>query len=100
MVSQTEIIEKLRQCFDPELGINIIDLGLVYSLNIEGTKIQVLMTLTTPACPLDSYFTKDITTRLKSLKGISDVTVEFTFDPVWNPSKISQEAKEILGFVN
>ena len=60
MISQEQIIDKLRQCLDPELGVNIIDLGLVYGVNVEGTRVQVLMTLTTPGCPLDSYFTKDI----------------------------------------
>lgn len=100
MVNQNDVIEKLRQCFDPELGINVVDLGLVYGINIEDKRIHVLMTLTTPGCPLDSYFTKDITAKLKTLKGVSDVAVEFTFDPIWSPSKISQEGKDVLGFVN
>ena len=99
-VSQDQIIEKLRQCLDPELGINIIDLGLVYSINIEGQRIHILMTLTTPGCPLDSYFVRDITAKIKSLKGVSDVTVEMTFDPLWSPTKMSSESKDLLGFVN
>lgn len=100
MVSQDQIIDKLRECLDPELGINIVDLGLVYGVNIEGTRAYVLMTLTTPGCPLDSYFTKDITSRLKSIKGISDVSVELTFEPPWEPSKMSEESKDLLGFAN
>ena len=100
MVTQEQIVEKLRECLDPELGVNIIDLGLIYSVNIEGSKVQVLMTLTTAGCPLESYFTKDITARLKALKGISDVSVELTFDPPWTPSKMSQQSKDLLGFVN
>lgn len=100
ITTQERIIEKLRQCLDPELGINIIDLGLVYSVNIEGSRVHVLMTLTTPGCPLDSYFVRDITSKLKGLKGISDVSVEMTFEPSWNPSKMSQESKDLLGFVN
>lgn len=100
MVSQDSIVEKLKQCFDPELGINIVDLGLIYSINIEGSQVHILMTLTTPGCPLDSYFTRDVTSKLKSIKGVSDASVEFTFEPVWSPSKISDEAKDLLGFVN
>jgi len=100
MVSQEQIIDKLRQCLDPELGINIIDLGLVYGVSIESSRVNILMTLTTPGCPLDSYFVKDITSKLKSLKGISDVSVELTFDPLWSPSKMSQESQDLLGFVN
>lgn len=100
IVAHDKIIEKLRQCLDPELGINIIDLGLVYAVNIAGSQVHILMTLTTPGCPLDSYFTKDITSKLKSIKGVSDVAVELTFEPPWSPSKMSQESKDLLGFVN
>ena len=100
MVTQEQVIDKLRRCLDPELGINIVDLGLVYGINIEGAKIGVIMTLTTPGCPLDSYFVKDITDKVKSIKGVSDVAVELTFEPPWSPSKMSAESKDILGFVN
>ncbi len=100
MVSHEQIIDKLRQCLDPELGVNIIDLGLIYSVNIDGSHVNVLMTLTTPGCPLDSYFVKDITTRLKTIRGISDVAVELTFDPPWSPAKMSEQSKDVLGFAN
>ena len=100
MVTQEQIIEKLKYCIDPELGINIVDLGLIYAVNIDDTRVSVLMTVTTPGCPLDSYFIKDITDKVKSLKGVSAVSVELTFDPPWNPSKMSEESKELLGFVN
>ena len=99
-VAHDQIIEKLRQCLDPELSINVVYLGLVYSINVEGSQVRVLMTLTTPGCPLDSYFTKDITSKLKSIKGISDVAVELTFEPPWSPTKMSDESKDLLGFVN
>lgn len=100
MISQEQVLEKLRECLDPELGVNIVDLGLVYGVNIEGSRVDVLMTLTTPGCPLDSYFTRDITAKLKAIKGISDVSVELTFEPPWTPSKMSGESKDLLGFVN
>lgn len=85
---------------DPELNINIVDLGLVYSINIESSKVKVLITLTNPGCPLDSYFVKDITSKLKTVKGVENVSVELTFEPPWNPSKMSEESKDLLGFVN
>jgi len=100
MVSQDQVLSKLRTCLDPELGINIIDLGLVYGVNIEDTHVSVLMTLTTPGCPLDSYFVRDITDKLKKIKGINDVSVELTFEPPWSPSNMSEESKDILGMVN
>lgn len=99
-ISQEQVIEKLRFCLDPELGINIVDLGLIYGISIEGPKVTVLLTLTTPGCPLDSYFVKDITDKLKSVKGVTGVSVELTFEPVWSPSNMSEEAKDLLGFVN
>lgn len=100
MVSQEQIVDKLRLCLDPELGVNIVDLGLIYGVNVEGSKVNVLMTLTTPGCPLDSYFVQDITAKLKKIKGITDVSVELSFEPPWNPAKMSDDTKDILGFVN
>ena len=100
MVTQEQVVKKLKACIDPELGINIVDLGLIYAVNIEDSRVNVLMTMTTPGCPLDSYFVKDITTKVKSLKGVSGVSVEMTFDPPWSSTKMSDESKEFLGFVN
>lgn len=100
MVSQDQVFDKLRLCLDPELGINIVDLGLIYGINIEDSRVTVLLTLTTPGCPLDSYFVKDITDKLKKIKEITDVSVELTFEPPWTPSKMSDQSKDILGFVN
>lgn len=100
MVTQEDVVDKLRLCIDPELGVNIVDLGLIYSITIDQSTVSVQMTLTTPGCPLDSYFVRDITSKLKSHKEISDVSVEFSFDPPWNPQKMSQESKDLLGFIN
>ena len=100
MVTQEQVVEKLKACIDPGLGINIVDLGLIYAVNIEDSRVNVLMTMTTPGCPLDSYFVKDITTKVKSLKGVSGVSVELTFEPPWSSAKMTDESKEILGFVN
>lgn len=100
MISEDQVLGKLKECLDPELGLNIVDLGLIYGVTIEGSRVNVLMTLTTPGCPLDSYFTKDITDRLKSIKGVQDVFVELTFDPLWTTAKMIPEARETLGFIN
>ncbi|MBI2012736.1 metal-sulfur cluster assembly factor [Candidatus Curtissbacteria bacterium] len=100
MVTQEQVLEKLKQCLDPELGINIVDLGLVYGINVDGSRVNVLMTLTTPGCPLDSYFVQDITSKVKLIREVSDVAVEVTFDPPWNPAKMSEESRDMLGFVN
>ena len=100
MITQEEVIKKLKQCIDPELGINIVDLGLIYAVNIEGSRVNVLMTVTTSGCPMGSFFIKDITDKVRALKGVSAVSVELTFDPPWNPTRMSQDSKELLGFIN
>lgn len=100
MITYDQVIEKLRLCLDPELGINIVDLGLIYSVNIEDSHVQVLMTMTTPGCPLESYFVKEITNKLKTLASVKDVSVELTLEPPWSPVKMSPESKDLLGFVN
>ena len=100
MIDERQVIDKLKNCIDPELGINIVDLGLIYSVGIDDSRVNVLMTLTTPGCPLDSYFVRDITDKLKTIKGVKDVSVELTFEPPWSPVKMSTESKDLLGFVN
>jgi len=100
VIDERQVIDKLRNCIDPELGINIVDLGLIYSVGIDDSRVNVLMTLTTPGCPLDSYFVRDITDKLKTLKGVKDVSVELTFEPPWSPVQMSTESKDLLGFVN
>lgn len=100
MATDSQIFEKLRTCIDPELGINIVDLGLIYAIDVEGTSVKVIMTLTTPGCPLDAYFVRDITSKVKTIEGVKDVVVELTFEPPWSPQKMSQESKDLLGFVN
>ncbi|OGD85013.1 hypothetical protein A2165_02620 [Candidatus Curtissbacteria bacterium RBG_13_40_7] len=96
MVSHEDVLIKLKQCLDPELGMNIVDLGLVYSIKIEGSHVLVLMTLTTSSCPLQTYFIKDISDKLSSVKGVSEVSVELTFDPPWTPDKISSQSGSLF----
>lgn len=98
MVTQEEVLGKLRECLDPELGVNIVDLGLVYGVSIEPEKVRILMTLTTPGCPLDAYFHQSVTDKIKTLPGIKDVEVELTFDPPWDPQKMSEDAKLEVGW--
>ena len=97
-LTETSVRDALKQVDDPELGINIVDLGLVYEVAIEGTEVNVLMTLTTPFCPVGPQIKAQIDQILKS--NIPDVTkgsVEFTFNPPWDKDMMSEEAKEELG---
>jgi metal-sulfur cluster biosynthetic enzyme len=98
MVTEEVIVEGLREVYDPELHYNIYDLGLVYDIDIkEGHDVKITMTLTTPACPIGPMIIEQINETLGLLPGIDSVDVEFTFDPPWNPDKMSDEARADLG---
>lgn len=99
MVSKKQIMEKLQEVPDPELGISIVDLGLIYEVSTDKNgRVQVLMTLTTMGCPLFDQIREPIEHKLIKVKGVKDVRVNLTFDPPWSVEKMSDEAKIKLGF--
>lgn len=93
-------MDKLREVPDPELGISIVDLGLVYDTKVEkgGSSVTVLMTLTSMGCPLFEMISEPIKKKIKNIKGVKKVTVDLTFDPPWTTDMMSEEAKTKLGF--
>lgn len=96
---QSAIITELKQVMDPELGVSIWDLGLVYNITISPEGIALItMTLTTIGCPLFPAIQKDIEDHLMSINGIEDVKIDLVFDPPWTPEKMNEEAKIILGW--
>jgi len=97
MVTKEEIIKALKTCYDPEIPINVYDLGLIYDIAVKGSKVQVKMTLTAPGCPMARMISYDVEGKLKKVKGVSEVKVEVVWDPPWTPDKMSDEAKRILG---
>ncbi len=97
MLNKEVVMAKIRPILDPELGISIVDLGLIYGVVIEGTKVEVKMTLTTIGCPLFSLISEPIISHVKELRGVKDVEVNLTFDPPWSPERMSEDAKIQLG---
>ncbi|MBI2940555.1 MAG: metal-sulfur cluster assembly factor [Chloroflexi bacterium] len=98
MVTVEELREALKAVEDPEIGMNIIDLGLVYQTEIQNGHVDVQMTLTTPFCPLGSYLTGQVQAVLSTLPGVEDVTVDLVWNPPWDPRTMaSEEAKDMLG---
>ena len=94
-----EIIKKLSTIKDPELGINIYDLGLIYDIKIdEGNNVKITMTLTTVNCPVADSFPLDIAKNITSLENIGQVKVKLTFDPPWNKDMMSDDAKLALEY--
>lgn len=98
MVTEQQVLEILKTCDDPELGVNVVDLGLIYNVEIsKANDVHVTMTLTSPGCPLLEYFVDTTASKIRGLAGVHDAKVEITFDPPWDKSKLSEEAKAQLG---
>lgn len=96
--SQAELLDALRRVVDPELGLNIVDLGLVYEARVEEGRAKIRLTTTTPACPIGSYLVDEIRWALLDRDDVVDVEIEITYDPPWSPERMSETAKALLGW--
>ena len=98
-LSESDVREKLKDVMDPELDINIVDLGLEYELDVRDDEVHILMTLTTPGCPLHGVFDEMVRREVGKLEGISEneIEVELTFEPRWSPEMVSEDGKGKLG---
>ena len=97
MINKNEIIEILETCFDPEIPIDLWNLGLIYNIQINKNHVDILMTLTTPGCTMAQVIADDIKSKLLASDKIETVKVEITFDPIWEPNMMTEIAKEKLG---
>ena len=98
MVTKDDVFEALHQVEDPELGTDIVELGLLYDVEIEGPKVKVIHSLTSMGCPAGPMIQEDIHRVTAELPGVDDVEIELTWDPPWTPERMSDDAKFILGF--
>jgi metal-sulfur cluster biosynthetic enzyme len=96
--TKQDIVEALRGVEDPELGMDIVELGLLYDVEVEGPKVKVIHTLTSMGCPVGPMIQENIDQIARSMPDVEDVEVELTWDPPWSPEKMSDDAKFILGF--
>lgn len=95
---ETSVLDQLRKVLDPELGVSIVDLGLIYEISVSPEKVcTITMTLTTIGCPLFGQIQKEIEDRVMELESIDEVVVNLVFDPVWTAEKMSEEARIQLG---
>ena len=99
MLTKELVYQKLKEILDPELYINIVDLGLIYDVKVENKEVFVLATLTTPACPFGLVIEKRIREKIEKIKGVGNVDLKFTFDPPWDFSKASEETRSQLGVI-
>ena len=97
MAEKEHVIEVLKKVYDPEIQYDVWSLGLVYNIEIEGKKVKILMTFTSPMCPYGPQLMDDIRRQVSAVEGVGEVQIELTFNPVWGPDKMSEEAKMALG---
>jgi metal-sulfur cluster biosynthetic enzyme len=97
-VTHDDVIEALRSVEDPELGMDIVELGLLYDAEVQGPKVKVFYSLTSMGCPAGPLIQQNIEEVLRSLPEVEDVETELTWDPPWTPERMSDDAKFILGF--
>lgn len=96
--TEDQVREALREVYDPELGINIVDLGLVYEIALEAGKAEITATLTSPGCPLGPEIVSNVRRALSQFEDVEDVQVHIVFSPPWHPAMMSDEAKDELGY--
>jgi FeS assembly SUF system protein len=97
LVTMEEIVKALKECYDPEIPVNVWDLGLIYDVSVDGDKVHLKMTLTAPGCPMHTFISQDVKEKLQSISGVKEATVEVVWDPPWSPDKMSPQAKAQLG---
>jgi metal-sulfur cluster biosynthetic enzyme len=98
MASVDEVTEALRDVIDPELGLDFVELGLIYDVEVEGETVKVTYTLTSPGCPIGPQVSEQIEEFVGELDGVADVQPTMTFTPPWTPELMSEDAKFALGF--
>ena len=97
---QTQVVDVLRTCYDPEIPVDIYELGLIYRVDVaDGGSVAVDMTLTSPACPVAGTLPREVEMKIGRVDGVSAVRVDLVWDPPWNPDRMSEAAKLKLGFL-
>jgi metal-sulfur cluster biosynthetic enzyme len=97
-LDEAAVLQHLRQVIDPEIDCNIVDLGLIYGVQIQGSKLLVQMTLTTPGCPMHESIAWGVKTALLNVEGIDDAQVDIIWDPPWHPSMMTDYGRERVGY--
>jgi metal-sulfur cluster biosynthetic enzyme len=99
LVTSEQILESLKQCMDPEIPINVVDMGLIYGVNIStDNKVDIKMTMTTRGCPLHDTLVSDVKRYVNKVPGVNGVNVEIVWDPVWTPEKMSETGKKMINY--
>jgi metal-sulfur cluster biosynthetic enzyme len=99
MVTEEQVYAALRECYDPEIPVNIVDLGLIYEVKVKEDQVEVVMTLTARGCPAHTYIREQVKARVAALPGVTTALVQVVWDPPWDPSRITRAARRHLGII-
>ena len=98
-VTSQHVLDSLKQCMDPEIPINVVDMGLIYGVNVtDDNKVDIKMTMTTRGCPLHDTLVSDVKRYVNKVPGVSGVNVEIVWEPAWTPEKMSDEGKKLINY--
>lgn len=96
-LTQETVLEALSEVYDPEIPIDIVNLGLIYGVDIEGSNVHIRMTMTAPGCPASTQIAGESKIVVEDIPGVESVNIEIVWDPPWDPSKMSEEAQQSMG---
>ena len=96
-LTKEDVLEALHDVFDPEIPVNVVDLGLIYGVEVDDGNVDVTMTLTFAGCGMGPYIAQQAECRIAEMEGVEDVNVEMVFDPPWTPDQITEDGKKLLG---
>ena len=97
MITESAVLEALKECYDPEIPVNLVDLGLIYDIRIIDDWVGVKMTLTSPGCGMSGLISQNVRNRVLKVPGVTDADVRIVWEPAWTPARMSAEAKKKLG---
>ena len=98
-ITHDEVVGALKEVYDPEIPVNVVDLGLIYDVDINDDNVNIVMTLTAPGCGMGPVIAQDVEMKIKNLKFVKNVLVEVVWDPIWSQDMMSEEAKLKLGML-
>lgn len=96
-ISEAQVVEALKECYDPEIPVNLVDLGLIYDIKIIDDWVGVKMTLTSPGCGMSGMISQNVRNRVLKVPGVKDADVRIVWEPMWSPTRMSAEARKKLG---
>ena len=97
MITEDKVLDALKKCYDPEIPVNVVDLGLVYDVRVDGTQVNVKMTLTAMGCPMSAHISEDAQNKIQEIEGVEQARVDIVWEPRWSPEMISSAGRKTLG---